>query len=361
MLDSKVKLKEVRSGREFLLLVVKMNLKGLLVRSPHPVEPNAPLLLSLQLSEDAPSVELRAEVHKTTPYPNGSHGVIVRFLNPPNSALAKIAHYMEEHEIGADGRPLQKPTPPSRERTAINEIASYSKLLARAPEPDGVAVPTPVDEEALHDADPGLAGRTRIFDVPKRGRRRRPRGRRNPFRVGVQWAGLAAILLILGMLFLRPLVRYLDERFGLRPSVLPESFSILPSPEPVIPTPPTPTPTATPPQMSPIPTVVVRAEITRYEIIRSKSFVKLVVHGTGDLSRFTVSRASNPRRLLVELSSVGSFRVPDSVAVGRSPLRRIRTRSAGPGTQIILDLYPVEFPRYQVRPHPGSLDIVLQR
>ena len=146
MLNAKVKLRNIRTGQESLLLVVKMNLKGILVRPSQPIAPDTPLLLSLQLHDDGLPLELRGEVHKIAKHPGGTSGVIIRFVNPSDRDAARILEYLKNNapEMGTEAS--GKPRSPSREITASTKIASISKLALSSPDRDAGSVAATADE-----------------------------------------------------------------------------------------------------------------------------------------------------------------------------------------------------------------------
>lgn len=357
MLDAKVKLKDLRTGQEYLLLVAKMNLKGLLVRSSQPIAPDAPLRLALQLSDSQSPLTLRGEVHKIAQHPSGSRGVIVRFLNPSSKDLARIGAYLERFEV--------KTTPPSREKTAIGDIASISKLSLKSPDREAGFVVSTADEEAVHAARPGLGGETRVFDIEDVRSRGRTRPGRGPVRSAFKIVAFAGGFILAAMIFFRPVLRYLDERFGLRPPSPSIDISPLTSHPPEKPVT-VPGPESSPgteegdldePPSPP----KARGEITAYQVEDSGSYLKVSVRGVGDFSKYLASRAQSPKRLIIDLPSVRSFKVKESVLVGKNPLLRIKAKPEGGGIRIVFDLYPVNFPRYHIKTYADSIDVFFQR
>jgi hypothetical protein len=377
MLNAKIKLKNLRTGQESLLLVVKMNLKGLLVKATHAIDPGTPLLLSLWLGEGDP-IEVRGEVHKITERAQGNPGIVVRFVHPSPEHLERILAYLKKYapELGMP-KPV-RPPPPSEERTTLAELNSISRLALSSPDRKTDSVLSTVDEESLSADHPGLAEETRTFDIlPLKpvGRRRKAR---SPLRSGMKLAALGTVLLLLAVFLVLPALRYLDRRFGSIPTE-PEKIgtpaklpgtSPLPTATPVEeeeedePAPPTPTPTPKPkakkkPEEKPTPVPVGVLESFAVEDVGG--FLKVTVRGSGDFTRYAASRALSPKRLMLDFPRIRKTSAVEPFSVGRNPLLRIRTQSREEGIRVIFDLYPVEFPRYQIKSRAGSADIFFQR
>jgi hypothetical protein len=380
MLDAKVKLKNFRTGQEFLLLVVKMNPKGILVRSSQPIELNTPLKLSLQLAANEPPLELRGEVHKIAKNPGGSDGVIVRFVSPSPEDIARITEYLKTQPPESPVETTQKSGthPPPPEPTAPGALPSLSKMALSSPDRQADDIAATEDEEALHEKNPGLAGKTRMYDTAPGGS---PHPRRSPIRSGLKMVGLGALLLIIAMMLRHPALRFLDQRFGLRPVPTPAKTEPAPSApasgtaaglrkpapsnsvaeepdEPEEPARVQPTATATPERPTP---KAVPGNLTAYDVQDAGNFLKVSLRGTGDFTLHSVSRATNPKRLILDFPRIPGFSAPETMMVGKNPVLRIRTQSGPRGIRVFFDLYPVEFPRTQIKGRMDSVDIFFQR
>jgi hypothetical protein len=421
MSGAKVKLTDLKSGQEYLLMVLKMNAKGLLVTSTHPIAPGTPMQLSIQMESGGDPIDLKGMVHKIAEHPSGKKGIIVRFVSPTELHLKRITEFVETGNL----LPTRKgelteivtrvPELSSREKTPLAGLDTLSKLKITSPSQPISDLEDVMDEEIAHSESPGFGGSTRIMDVDEvqapLKMSRGPSKLRTASLVFVLFAGF-----ILAIYFgLRPLLRFLDERFRLKPpssSVLtttvplrmspipsapvPTPFprvapaatpralltprpTIPPTPVPTVPTTPLPSPpTATPMETSvpatpspipptPIPVkrikrvaVPVNTEISDISVESGFASVKITVAGQGDFSSYKVSQAMNPRRLVIDFKGIRNIKVRDSIPVNKNPLLRIRTQRKGLGSQVTLDLYPVDFPKYEVHPRADGAEILLQ-
>jgi hypothetical protein len=65
--------------------------------------------------------------------------------------------------------------------------------------------------------------------------------------------------------------------------------------------------------------------------------------------------------LMIDFPEVRSYSVDPAITVSSNPLFRIRTEKEDKGTRVTLDLYPVVFPRYEVKAQPDRMEIFLHR
>lgn len=372
MADTKVKLRDIQTNQEYLLLIVKMNLKGILVRSTQTIAPNTPLELSLQLNDNKPPLSLRGVVHKIAKNSGGGRGVIIRFVKITSKEASRLATYIETHarELGPES-PRRQETP-SREKTSVAGIASLSKLALSSPDQKPGFVTATVDEEAVHEARPGLSGETRVYDVSPSKSHGRSRAFKSPLRSALKLSAIFAVLLLVTLFLFRPIVRFLDQRFGERPTPIQSKADPTPSPLPTV------RPTRIP---TSIPAIKVKKKstarkkkrkrrkkktalsgrLTSYKIKDSKDFVKISIQGTGNFSQYKTSRAQSPKRLILDLPKIRTFSVKKTQMVGKSPVLRIRTQRWKKRVRVVFDLYPVSFPRYQIKKQKNSIDLYFQR
>ena len=258
-----------------------------------------------------------------------------------------------------------------------------AKLAAPSREsPKGL--PSTWDEEAMQAARLGLDGKTRINapeDFQKYLRQREKPKRRRRFLVF-----LMLFLLIGAAYVFRGFLKSLPQKVSIRVGGNKE-----PSPQNNIPSPlagiaqnespvsasPTaaPSPAAaehrkkprlesSPPRGTPVTTTAppsVAAKIQEIQTEDGGAFVKVTIQGTAKLDRYEISRAMNPRRLIVDFPEIRSFSVDNVITVSKNPLFRVKTDKGARGTQVILDLYPVVFPRYDVKAQPDKMEIFLRR
>jgi hypothetical protein len=121
MLGTKLKLTDLKTGQEWLLLVTRMNLKGLLVQAARTLASGTPVHLSLQLEEGRRSLDLRGEIYRIAERAEGQKGMIVRFVDPPREALERIAAYIaaSEQEAPAAGETQDYPDDPETGKTML--------------------------------------------------------------------------------------------------------------------------------------------------------------------------------------------------------------------------------------------------
>ncbi len=377
---AKVKITERLSGQEYLLAATKINLKGILVETRRTLPLGTLVNLSIQIEEGRP-LDVKGEVHKIAERAGGGTGMIIRFIDPNADALRRIELFARRAER------LPEPASPeytSRERTMMVDMNTLSKLsLGSADEGNGNVAST-VDEEAVHAAHPGLGGETRIAEIRQFG------GRPSRKKKGFSFYGMlivAALLFVVSTLILSSglILRYLDRKFGLKsPTELPPNIEALktaaPAPPPVqtnIEAPPIVAATSLPIRVAqaPMERSIPRPKVTnappeerptvgkieRVSVEKGETFLKVIIQGSANFSRATASRAMSPRRLMIDLPNVTNFSQLATIPVTENPLLRIRTEKVTRGLRITLDLYPVEFPRYDIKPHADSLDIFLHK
>jgi hypothetical protein len=102
-------------------------------------------------------------------------------------------------------------------------------------------------------------------------------------------------------------------------------------------------------------------QITDIQTEDGGAFLKVAVRGTGGLQKVDVSRAMNPKRLILTFPDVRGFAVEPVVGVNKNPLLRIRTKSENKSIRVVFDLYPLPFPRYEVKPRADSVEVFLHR
>lgn len=372
-MPARVKITELSSGQEYLLLVSKLNLKGLLVESSKVLAVGSGVRLALQLEEEHEPHSIQGEVHKITQRPGGSPGMIIRFVDPTPAIVQRITEYVTQLPASSPGGRSASESLPSRERTMMVDVNTLSRLTLSSIEDDEDGIASTRDEEAVHSANPGLAGRTRVVAAAEVGRWSRPKKPRTVLRSLLVFLLVVAAVGGVVMAF-RPLLQLVNVALGLKPTPARQAITPLPStPNPVV----TPLAAATlepealakaekkasalpPARPTPKPSPKA-AKVTSIKVEDAGGFLKIVIQGDGDLGKAEASRAMNPRRLILELPGVQEFSTSELIAVSKNPLLRIRTSKRESGLQITFDLYPVDFPRYDIKEHADSLDLFLHR
>jgi hypothetical protein len=375
MLGTKLKLTDLKTGQEWLLLVTRMNMKGLLVQAAQTLASGTPVHLSLQLEEGRRSLELRGEVYRIAERAEGQKGMIIRFVDPPREVLDRIAGYIavREQEAPDAGESQEYPDSPEAKTMMVSkEQDTLSLLTFTQPRfKDGDAEPfATVDEEEEQKKVLSFLEETRVVpptEMDSFVRKAKGRPRLGRYR----WA-LLLLLVPAGFWGARTLIARLPSPEVIRPATTPAKFTpnpvqalkepsperpaaavatVAPAPEEIHPTP---APARTPAPKPELP------EIKAISVEETPAFLKISIGGTA-LKIPEVNRMMNPRRFMLDFAEAKKVSVESSIAVGVNPLLRIRTVKQGTGFQVILDLYPVEFPRYDVKDQPGGLGVYLYR
>lgn len=349
MTRAKVKITDLKTGQEYLLLVSKMNAKGLLVTSNRTLDPKTPLKLSLQLADEEEPLKIEGEVHKIAEHPNRKKGIIIRFLNPQPYAVDRIALFLEESKTKTVEMPADSDSsPPSREKTALADIQSLSHLALSSPDRESKAIPSTMDEEVMHSKKPGLAGDTRLYNVGNQ---------KSPLSRGLNFSRIFLFIIIPLFLILAVLSFWIYSRMPL-PSMGKKVSEKIPPPSSPIPTPFEPSPSD---KTATKPITLDKKEITDITVERRGSSLVVFIRGSGDFSQKKLSKATSPKRLNVDLPKIKNYSVPENISVTKNPLLRIRTLKLDPGIRVTLDLYPVAFPKYRAVSKKDGLEIQLHR
>ena len=376
-MQAKVKLTDAQ-GQEYLLLVSKINLKGILVgHIPH-LDVDAPVRLELQMGHQNTPLLVQGAIHKSVTHSNGTKGTIVRFVNLSEnnktvlSQLVSSRHPSNAEFITSPSVQTQIMRAPSsevlstrthkvssrNEQTVVADAESFSKLSLKSPDRGADFVSTTLDEETLHAPHEGLAGKTMIaasipdFSFkPKRTRK-----------VSLK---LSLALILAGIVLSRfwgSMGRFLDQKFGapipaaenMVPTTTPTAPEVLASPEAAS------SDSQLQTQAPPTSTPTYLAEMTLSE---NENTLTLSLRGEGSFVDVTTQESKSPKRLVLKLPSIEKLSLTEStLPVGKTPVLRVRAREDDEGfVTVTLDLYPIEFPKYQVRIEPQGLLLVIDK
>ena len=385
-MKAKVKLRSEKTGQEYLLLVLKINLKGLLVNYVSDLNPDDPVVLTLKPPKLGKSIELKGAVHKIVRHPNGSRGTIVRFSSGKSNQMKKLEAFIKNIKKSSTVTP-SKPSIRVNpgEKTAIVKSDTLSHLSLESPDRESDFVHATMDEEALHDSPQGqgLSGQTMIARV-------RTTKKKPPF-----WKTVRFSLFILGcILGLSLLISNTLKRQGsdentvveqsdeqneeqsdeltdeaieeLQKAAANSEDTTVETFEEMIPPDPVETPAvaktalpskktekASPPKAS--------RTLTKIRVRDSGSFLKVTLRGSSELAKHRVSRTMNPKRLHMDFKDIKDFKVKRTIAVSKSPLLRIRSRKLNKGIRVSFELYPVQFPRYDIQTYDDFIDVFIYR
>ncbi len=356
----KLKLTDIRSGQESLLLVTNLNAKGLLVQAAKTLPIGNRVKLNLQLEDGQPSLDLLGEIHKIALRKGGGKGMIIRFLDPPNSAIGRIANFLTEKLESSPAETQETPDQaPSANRTMIVDLEDPANIPLRPPLPKKKKkkekpLSSTVDEEDMNDVDDLLGGDTRMlalneFESFSKKRKRPP---------WIRWFLIGGFSLVM-----IPLLLFLGERLQLfRARVVTDDENAIVAPES------TRMPSENLQSKDPTPSTEPARSlaqgasgITEVDIEMSPKRVEITLTGTQPFADPQIEKKMSPRRLILRFPTLDGFTINKVVPVSKNPLLRIRTSKTEEGVQMIMDLYPVAFPRFETKKQGTTLTIYLYR
>lgn len=195
---AKVKTTVIDTGQEYLLLVAKMNLKGILVNTSQMLKPNTQLMLELKLNEQEP-ILLKGYVHKISEESSSKKGMVIAFSNPTDESKRKIQRFIDDSkEISAETKintdeaeekkkskwtirkkkekqvevkkpaakeikaeKVEKEKPVEQNKTMIVGEDDLPSMMLSSPDNNKALSVATMDEESMHAKNPGLSGSTR--------------------------------------------------------------------------------------------------------------------------------------------------------------------------------------------------------
>ena len=361
---TKLKLTDLKTGQEYLLLVTKINPKGLLVQSASTLPIGTLVSLSLQLQDKNTPLDIRGAVHKIVEKPSGGKGMIIRFLDLDPEALQRINMFaMSVVEETTSGASQDYSLIPSKDKTMNIAMSDPPKteVKKKPKKKKDLDLGFTLDEEEAQEAHPGLAGDTRMLQVSEVDMYLRRRKRRSWMRWLFVLAGagilLTSILLAVELIRRRertkPIETTQTTNVGKSQNLkkpISEKPRVIPTPEP-----------------TPIPKKVVEKQVppaktlTSIKVEERSEFLKISLRGDGKLPEPKVSRRKDPKRMIIELPNVDSLQAKPKIAISKNPLLRIRSSKTETSVSITLDLYPVSFPRYDIKHLSNTINIYLYR
>lgn len=372
---AKAKIRVTKTGQEYLMLVLKINLKGLLINYIQDLVLDEPVELDLKLPQGGASLHFFGSVHKILDPGQGGKGTIIKFLfrNTSEQKLMEdfIANIGNSQTITPQKpvEPKEAPAPYASEKTVIVQNNSLSHLSLESPDREANFIPATVDEENLLNNQQGLSGQTVVAHVIKK------KSKSSAFWSTTKLAVLGLmVLLALGVFVLKPLKhKTLSPATDLQ-TPLPEGEQNLDAEatpaasqdtqenlentsdtQAAVATP-TPPPKKTPP---PKPKLGVLHKITTQE---TRSFVRISITGTKGAMGYSIIRVEDPKRLHLNFNGLDKFQNKPIIAVGRSPVLKIKTKKIPQkGLRVTLDLYPIAFPKYDIKTYPNAIDVFLYR
>lgn len=391
MAHAKVKVTDLATGQQSLLLVRKINIKGLLVQSTHPLPLGTRVTLSLRLSDVSPPLVLNGEVHKVMEKEGNSRGMILRFIDIRPEECEEIEAFVLQIEHGNKGDSQEYKVIPSQHGTMFgSELPASFKTDPKPhlPNPQPVQTPTAISPEvkapapavkpeakpikpapkptATVDEEDGaeLGGETRLLDVAEF----------EPYLQKPTGSGRKKVLWLLVLIILLAALWFLKDKapnVSIPTPVLSPTASTTQVPTPA----PTfqaraqetaaPRPTS-PPTIPPLPIQDSSApagdqQLRAISVSETDAFLKITFEGTGPLSEPQISRLMSPKRLVLDFEGIASSSVSPQMALTKNPVLKIRTEKRDAGVRVTLDLYPIGFPRYDIKGDGTNISIYLYR
>ena len=374
---AKVKITVEENGQEYLLLVTKMNVKGVLVHTSQMLDVDTKLKLDLKLSEHT-SVLVRGYVHKISEESATKKGMVIAFIKPSEDVKRKIEKFItDSKEISMDIKPESKSSKDSKKsrwslkkkETATQKSDSPPKVIQQSktmvvgnddmpslslssPDNQGEISYMSIDEESVHSINPGLAGSTRHIQVDRQraSGSKKSKQKKRPFRLSIIYKAFGFVVLVIVLaVSAGPILRFMDKRFGQKIS-LPTSVVK--------------TPTSSSPSTSTPSVVAPTASAGVLEVIQVEdqgSFLKVSLLGKGNFASNKISKMVESKTIQLTLLDVSETKAQTSTTVNNDPLAKVNS-SVKDGTVIVnLVCSSKELPEYEAQVFPNGMDIFIYR
>ena len=391
---AKVKTTVIDTGQEYLLLVSKMNLKGILVNTSQMLKPNTQLMLELKLNEQDP-IMLKGYVHKISEESSSKKGMVIAFANPSEEAKSKIQRFIDDSkEISAEGlaapaKPaapapapekkkskwtLRKKKEPDEEKPVESTKKSKKKddepfepnktmivgdedlpsMSLSSPDNKSALKVATMDEESLHAKNPGLAGSTRHVKIDPRNPVKKS-VEKKAFRLSTIYKAFGFVLtVIILVLAAKPVMQIMDTKFG-KKFVLPGT-----TPQPTNNTNNQPAQTSNQSATTQQPAAANGGSLDSIQVEDQGGFMKITLLGKGNFGNNTFSKLTGPNRIHIELAEVIETTAPASKAVNNNPISKINvTKDKAVAVDILYT--GATPPNYEAKVFNGGLDIYIYR
>ncbi len=387
---AKVKTTVIDTGQEYLLLVSKMNLKGILVNTSQMLKPNTQLMLELKLNENEP-ILIKGYVHKISEESSSKKGMVIAFLNPSDAIKKKIQKFIDESKdasgevsapisepispsppveekkkskwnLGKKKKEPEKPAPPPpREKPAEKPLQpskttivgdeDLPSLSLSSPDNKGALSIATMDEESLHANNPGMSGSTRHVKIDQRGSIKKTSSEsKKVFRLSTIYKAFIFVLfIIIAVLCANPMLKIMDKKFGKKISLSGSTNST--------------TSTNATPKNAPSSETPVEAAsgiLDLIEVDDQGTFIKITALGKGNFSNNQISKLTGPNRIHIELPEIVTSKVAVMTAVNNNPIAKINTTK---GKSISIDIIYMagNAPNFEAKVFNGGLDIFIYR
>lgn len=382
---AKVKTTVIDTGQEYLLLVAKMNLKGILVNTSQMLKPNTQLMLELKLNEQEP-ILLKGYVHKISEESSSKKGMVIAFSNPTDESKRKIQRFIDDSkEISAETKintdeaeekkkskwtirkkkekqvevkkpavkeikaeKVEKEKPVEQNKTMIVGEDDLPSMMLSSPDNNKALSVATMDEESMHAKNPGLSGSTRHVKLDSVSKKKVDR---KPFRMTTIYKAFGFVVtVIILVLATKPFLNIMDKKFG-KKITLP-SFSGSSSTSNKAPQTSKPGEPAASTSVSSLDTIQVEDQ---------GGFLKISVLGKGNFANNKISKLTNPNRIQIELLEILENKSPATTAVNNNPISKINV-SKGTNSTIVDVFYTgKEPPNFEAKVYNNSMDIFIYR
>ncbi len=382
---AKVKTTVIDTGQEYLLLVAKMNLKGILVNTSQMLKPNTQLMLELKLNEQEP-ILLKGYVHKISEESSSKKGMVIAFSNPTDESKRKIQRFIDDSkEISAETKintdeaeekkkskwtirkkkekqvevkkpaakeikaeKVEKEKPVEQNKTMIVGEDDLPSMMLSSPDNNKALSVATMDEESLHAKNPGLSGSTRHVKLDSGTKKKVDR---KPFRMTTIYKAFGfVVMVIIIVLATKPFLNIMDKKFGKKitlPSFSGSSSSSNKAPQ-----------TSKPGEPAASTTV---SSLDTIQVEDQGGFLKISVLGKGNFANNKISKLTNPNRIQIELLEILENKSPATTAVNNNPISKINV-SKGTNSTIVDVFYTgKEPPNFEAKVYNNSMDIFIYR
>lgn len=371
---AKVKITVISTGQEFLLLVAKMNLKGILVFSPQLIAPNSELILELKLGPGSP-IMLKGFVHKASGDETSKKGMVIAFLNPSKETQQAIEAFMQQGKqseaSSAKKAPKKKapPKPKVDKKSKLEEIKRQAEgfnqpektmivdntlpaLALQSPDNSKELQVSTKDEENVHHAGEGFAGgETRHIQIHETLSRRKASSR--PFRISMIYKAMGIVLLMVALVvFFRHGVGWIEKQFGIKLVTPPPATQ--PNTSQPLPTINAPSQTSTTPNQ-------VTGTLDTIAVEDQGDFLKITLLGDGNYEDFVQQTLKDPYRIEFTFNAISTLNETLPKEINNTPVRVIGGEIQEGRLILNIELIEDEFLEVEAKPFPNAMDIFFYR
>jgi hypothetical protein len=387
---AKVKITVVDTKQEYLLLVAKMNLKGILVNTSQTLPPNTKLLLELKLTEQDPMM-LQGYVHKTSEESASRKGMVIAFQHPNEEAKKKIQRFIDASKDSSSNEIPQEPEPKKESkkdkkgkwtlRKKDKEVSSEGSaevapeetpkkkkeekpikqnktmivgdedlptLSLLSPDSDKELSSATIDEESIHAMNPGMAGSTRHVKIDPKNPTKKAAAKK-PFKLSTIYKafGFVVVLIVL-ILTAKPILTFMDKKFGVR--LLPVQNK-------------TATTGTTPPVKAEVKdnAPATAGTMDSIQVEDQGGFLKVSLSGKGNFANNEITKMADVKKIHIVLKEISESTAKSPMNVNNNPLNTIESKKEG--NTIVIDLVCAgnALPNYEAKVFKDGLDIFIYR